>query len=139
MVSSADTTLNLSGQWSGTFSYPDGFGPSTPFEASMEDKDGHLSGNIIERSIVCGTTLEAAFIGSRHGLSCDFTKTYSSNAPPDYDQPVDYVGGIATDGLTITGVWSLLDWDGKFEMHRDRASCKAAIISTDVVEPVSFD
>lgn len=130
---------DLTGQWSGTFSYPDGIEPSTPFEAIIEDQGGHLSGKIIEPSHTDGRTLEATLIGTRHGSSCDFIKTYTSDAPGDYDQPVDYVGGIGPDGLTINGVWSLLDFDGKFEMHRDQSAQKTAELSVEAEERLPVD
>lgn len=123
------SSQNMTGHWSGTFWYPDNIGPPTPFEAQIDDNDGHLSGAIIEPSAVDGETLKASLFGTRHGSSCDFIKTYSSAAPEGYDQPVDYVGGIASDGLAITGVWSLLDLDGKFEMFRDTSVQEVVFLS----------
>ena len=57
-------------------------------------------------------------VGHRSGRSVDFTKTYLRNED-GYENPVDYVGQLSEDGLTITGVWSLLEWNGEFEMTRE--------------------
>ncbi len=51
----------------------------------------------------------------------DFTKTYS-NPSFGYNNPIDYVGRVSEDGKSITGVWSVLNMDGTFEMHRGDAS-----------------
>ena len=54
----------------------------------------------------------------RDARSVDFTKTYIG-APKIYENPVDYVGQLSPDGMTVTGTWSLLDMNGRFEMHRE--------------------
>jgi hypothetical protein len=65
----------------------------------------------------------------------DFTKTYS--APPfGYENPVDYVGSLSDDGNTVKGVWSLLEWDGTFEMRREAASEELAEEEEAVSEPI---
>jgi hypothetical protein len=111
--------INLSGLWMGSFSYPDGLGPTTPFLAKLEDSDGSLSGSIIEPNTVGSSSdqLEAVLSGSRHGSAVDFTKAYDGAS--DAAHAVDYVGRLSGDGNSITGVWSLADFDGSFEMHRE--------------------
>lgn len=113
---------NLSGHWSGEFSYPRHEGPTTPFLANIKDENGLLSGTIIEPDIVSGTpTIEAHILGCRNGSSIDFIKSYGPPAPWGYENPVDYVGSISSDGNTIRGVWHLLEFDGSFEMRREVA------------------
>jgi hypothetical protein len=125
---------NLTGKWSGQFSYPSHAGPTTPFLAELRDHGGSLTGSIIEPDVFYGgPTLDASVSGVRHGSSVDFTKTYGPTAPSDYDTPVDYVGSVSPDGNTISGVWSLLDFDGTFEMHRE---CE---ISEDVENEAEVD
>jgi hypothetical protein len=116
------SSLNLTGDWSGEFGYPRHSGPTTPFLATLRDDGGRLTGTIIEPDILSGAaSVTATLEGLRHGSSVDFTKTYS--APPfGYENPVDYVGSLSDDGNTVTGVWSLLDLDGTFEMRREAAS-----------------
>lgn len=111
--------FNLTGQWTGDFAYPAGAGPTTPFVAAIEDRAGHLSGIVSEHDLFSGAVIEAVIAGTRDGTMVDFTKTYGPAASPGYSQPIDYVGTLSSDGLVITGVWSLLDWDGTFEMRRD--------------------
>lgn len=112
--------MNVSGQWWGQFSYPRHEGPTTSFLARLEDHGGRLSGTIIEPNIITpDSTIEAFLTGIRHGTSVDFVKTYGPPAPYGYEHPVDYVGSLSDDGNTIKGVWSLLEFDGTFEMHRE--------------------
>ena len=114
--------LDLTGQWNGTYSYPAGLGPDTPFLATLADHAGNLSGLIIERDQFHRQgTLEATIAGHRFGRAVDFTKTYCGDYI-GYDVPIDYVGTLSADGLSITGVWSMHEWDGTFEMHRDSAA-----------------
>jgi hypothetical protein len=112
---------NLTGEWSGQFSYPSNAGPITPFLAHLRDDGGKLSGTIIEPDVFYGgPTLEASLNGLRHGNSVDFTKSYALHARRGgYKNPIDYVGSVSSDGNTISGVWSLRAMDGTFEMHRD--------------------
>jgi len=111
--------INLSGLWMGSFSYPDGLGPTTPFLARLEDSNGSLGGSIIEPNTIGASSdhLEAVLSGSRQGTAVDFTKVYDGAS--DAAHAVDYVGRLSGDGNSITGVWSLADFDGAFEMHRE--------------------
>lgn len=111
--------LNISGLWMGSFAYPGGAGPTTPFLANISDSDGALSGSIVEPNHMgpSSDSVEAVLSGSRLGRSVDFTKVYDGAS--DAAHAVDYVGRLSGDGSTITGVWSLADLDGSFEMHRE--------------------
>jgi len=111
--------LNLSGLWMGRYAYPLGAGPTTPFLARLEDEGGALSGTIIEPNTIGGSSdsLEAVLSGSRVGSAVDFTKVYDGAS--DAAHAVDYVGRLSDDGNTITGVWSLEQLDGTFEMYRE--------------------
>ena len=110
---------NLSGLWIGSYSYPGGAGPTTPFLASLEDHGGTLRGTILEPNTMGRSSeqLGAVIHGSRSGSSVDFTKTYDGES--DAAHAVDYVGKLSGDGNTISGVWSLAQTDGTFEMHRE--------------------
>ncbi|HEY7809549.1 MAG TPA: hypothetical protein VIA98_04120 [Allosphingosinicella sp.] len=109
--------LNISGLWMGHYAYA--FGAAVPFLARVEDANGALSGTIIEPNTMgCSTdSLEAILSGSRQGSAVDFTKAYDGAS--DAAHAVDYVGRLSGDGNSITGVWSLADADGSFEMHRE--------------------
>ena len=112
-------SINLSGLWLGSFSYPAGEGPATPFLASLEDDDGSLSGSIVEPNTIgdASEQLQAFVSGSRSGTAVDFTKMYDGAS--DAAHAVDYVGRLSPDGNSITGVWSLAAMDGTFAMHRE--------------------
>jgi hypothetical protein len=125
--------LNLSGLWLGSFSYPSGAGPTTPFLARIEDYDGSLAGSIIEPNTIGASSdqLEAVISGSRAGSAVDFTKVYDGAS--DAAHAVDYVGKLSADGNSITGVWSLESWDGTFEMHREAVWEEQAGVDAQVV------
>jgi hypothetical protein len=111
--------MDLSGLWLGSFSYPGSARPTTPFMAKLSDARGSLSGETVEpnRMGLSSETLEAFIRGVRDGSAVDFTKTYDGAS--DAAHSVDYVGQISDDGNRISGVWSLEDADGTFEMYRE--------------------
>jgi len=111
--------LDMTGLWHGTFAYPAFQRPTTPFVAQISDDDGVLSGTIMEPNTIGWSSeeLNAVLAGNRLGEAVDFIKTYDGSG--DAAHSVDYVGRLSDDGNSVTGVWSLCDLDGTFEMHRD--------------------
>ena len=124
---------NLSGLWLGSFAYPGGQGPATPFLARIEDHDGSLSGTIIEPNTMgrSSDSLESVLRGAREGRAVDFTKVYDGAS--DAAHAVDYVGRLSGDGMRIHGVWSLAGMDGSFEMMREGVWEEAAGQEAEVV------
>ncbi|MDJ0978628.1 MAG: hypothetical protein QNI87_08830 [Erythrobacter sp.] len=110
--------LNLTGKWGGVFSYPSDYAPTTPFLADIIEEAGAFSGTTIEPDLYSDSPANARITGHRSGRSVDFTKVYPGRRD-GYANPVDYVGQLSEDGLVITGVWSLLQWNGEFEMTRE--------------------
>ena len=110
---------DLSGQWDGHFDYSAGFGPSTAFLATIRQSGGHFTEQVIEPDLYSrAAPAEAMIEGVVAGQSVDFTKRYT-HASFGYENPVDYVGQLSEDGNRISGVWSLLDLNGTFEMTRE--------------------
>lgn len=139
MPDMSKVTQNLTGLWHGDYAYPRHSGPTTPFLARIEDHAGRLSGTIIEPDLITSEgRLEASFEGHRDGFSVDFVKTYAPGSPDDCATPVDYVGRLSDDGLTVTGMWSLFDMNGTFEMYREIEAAEpvaqAAVV--EISEPV---
>ena len=132
-----DDRLNMTGMWEGTFAYPAFEGPTTPFVAHFSDVDGVLSGSIIEPNTIgfASDELEALLSGNREGRAVDFTKTYDGSS--DAAHAVDYVGQLSDDGDSVTGVWSLAELDGTFEMHRERAWEELAVTEAAEELPVA--
>jgi hypothetical protein len=126
--------IDLSGLWLGSFSYPAGQGPTTPFMAKLVDADGALSGGTVEPNTVgfSAGTLEAHIAGTRDGASVDFTKTYDGAA--DAAHSIDYVGRLSEDGNRIAGMWSMETLDGTFEMYREAVSEAAEGKEAEVLE-----
>lgn len=112
--------LDMTGLWHGTYTYPDYTNETLPFVANMTDAGGRLSGTIMEpatgEEAFYAEEAEALLAGSRGGRSVDFTKTYNGAI---WVHSVDYVGQLSADGQAVTGMWSVDDMDGTFEMHRD--------------------
>jgi hypothetical protein len=129
--------LNMTGMWEGTFAYPAFEGPTTPFVVHIADVDGVLSGSIIEPNTIgyASDELEALLSGNRQGRAVDFTKTYDGSS--DAAHAVDYVGQLSDDGDSVTGVWSLAELDGTFEMHRERAWEELAVTEAAEELPVA--
>jgi hypothetical protein len=119
----------------GSFSYPANLGPTTPFLARIVDEDGRLGGDIMEPNTVGASSeqLQSFLSGTRAGSSVDFVKAYDGAS--DAAHAVDYVGRLSGDGMSITGVWSLADLDGPFEMYRE-AVWEEVVGEEVVVEPV---
>ena len=111
----------MTGMWEGTFAYPAYQGPTTPFVARIAEESGVLGGTIMEPNTMGPSTdeLEAVLTGSRDGRSIDFIKTYDGSS--DAAHAIDYVGQLSEDGNLVTGVWSLAEFDGTFEMRREIA------------------
>jgi len=110
--------FDMTGLWEGVFAYPAYQGPTTPFVAHIEESDGTLTGSIMEPNTIGWSSeeLEAVLNGARNGRSVDFTKAYDGSS--DAAHAVDYVGQLSDDGTLVTGVWSLAELDGTFEMRR---------------------
>lgn len=135
--------LDMTGLWHGTYTYPQHVRETLPFVANLTDACGRLSGTIMEpasgEEAFHAEEAEAIISGTRGGRSVDFTKTYRGAI---WLHSVDYVGQLSADGRTVTGMWSVAEWDGTFEMHRDlkleelaeveeRAEVPTSLIPTD--------
>jgi hypothetical protein len=127
---------DMTGLWEGTFAYPSFQGPTTPFVASIEESDGSLTGSIMEPNTIGWSSeeLEAVLNGARNGRSVDFTKAYDGSS--DAAHAVDYVGQLSDDGELVTGVWSLQELDGTFEMRRSASLEELVEAEEEVVLPV---
>ena len=128
--------LDLGGRWDGTYAYPGGRGPATPFVAELAEEGGAVSGTIVEPNLMgkASATLTSIVRGTRAGTAVDFTKTYDGAS--DAAHSVDYVGQLSADGTAITGVWSLDQMDGTFEMHREIAT--EAPLEAEVAEEIEL-
>jgi hypothetical protein len=118
---SGDVDLDLSGQWSGLYSYPPGRGREpVAFTATLKETDGWLEGSTTEVGQVGaarGLTISATLQGRRSGRSVTFLKTYDGSFR-SYDA-VQYVGDVRDDGCEIEGRWTIQgNWSGTFLMIR---------------------
>ena len=129
--------LDMTGLWEGVYAYPAFQGPTTPFVARIEETDGALTGSIMEPNTMGWSTeeLEAALNGAREGRAVDFTKAYDGSS--DAAHAVDYVGQLSDDGTLVTGVWSLAELDGTFEMRRSASLEEVLEAEAEEVEPVA--
>ncbi|RJY08958.1 hypothetical protein [Aurantiacibacter aquimixticola] len=128
------STTDLSGEWDGVFTYPGGSGPDTPFLATLRQRGNSITGTIVEPDIYGFGSAEATLVGIVGGSGVDFTKTYR-RARMGYENPVDYVGQLQDDGQRVVGMWSLLDWNGSFEMTRRSGTTATETRQAKVEEP----
>ena len=108
---------DLSGQWSGIYSYPSLYPPNM-FEAVIRDSGGIITGVISQPGEFFeapGTIQHAVIEGSRTGSTLAFIKIYD-----DLDRPTPhYSGTIQPGGDEIEGEWTIPgDWSGTFLMIR---------------------
>ena len=127
--------FNLTGKWDGTYRYPQDVLPITPFVAEISESAGVFSGTIMEPDLYASAPAHAVLDGHRSGRSVDFTKSYPARQE-GYENPVDYVGELSDNGQIITGVWSLLDMNGTFEMHREAQAESPVEIEEEVAVPL---
>jgi hypothetical protein len=117
--------LDLSGDWTGVYSYPRGLSPVS-FAALMRDAGGALSGNIEEEAAIDGRAprlRSAALEGRRAGFATTWLKTYEHR---DVSHDVVYEGEVSLDGQEIGGRWSIVgSWSGSFLMVRNAVLAKA--------------
>jgi hypothetical protein len=119
--------LNLTGRWTGIFSYPRTL-PPNQFEAELRDHLGALTGETFElgnNPRNKGQPLRAMIEGHRHGHEVSFIKHY--DAFRRAATPVHYSGRVSGDGSEISGTWDIPGhWSGSFLMIRARPAAEAA-------------
>ncbi len=110
---------DLSGVWHGFYNLPTG-GPPTPFEATIRDAAGLLSGLTTEMGDTedcAGQVLHAVIDGRRDGTSVRFEKRYDYLPRAHY--AIRYDGVLQAGGDEIEGNWSIPGaWSGTFLMVR---------------------
>jgi hypothetical protein len=108
---------DLSGQWSGIYSYPSLYPPNM-FEAVIRDNGGVITGETSQKGEFfepVGTVQHALIEGSRDGSTISFVKMYDdlTRATPHYR------GTIQPGGDEIEGEWTIPgNWSGTFLMIR---------------------
>lgn len=114
---------NLSGFWTGVYDYPDGSRQAVAFNVVIEDKDGTLTGEIIEPntfSPVADRELFAHLAGAREGSAVHFVKTYEKVKRGGHS--ISYEGTLDASCTRIEGIWRAvgvrLPWSGPFIMNR---------------------
>lgn len=112
------TLIDLTGRWTGSFSFADNDGPTTSFTIQLRDDGGVVAGTCVEPNSIGSGDLESGVEGDHNGSKIEFVKSYVPGTFRVFGRPVNYFGDISGDGSTITGVWSLSDTHGTFTMAR---------------------
>jgi len=115
---SGGADYDLSGRWSGIFSYP-ALLPPNGFEAVIRDTGGLVTGVITQPREYFeppGPPQQAVIDGRRDGDTVSFVKFYD-----DLGRPTPhYHGRIQPGGDEIEGEWTIPgDWSGTFIMIRN--------------------
>jgi hypothetical protein len=112
--------LDLSGDWTGVYSYP-GLTPPISFTARLSEQAGSILGVVEERSTVGlgpPRRLGATIQGRRTGFSVTWLKLYDDL--DGFHDAVQYEGAVAQGGEEISGRWSIFgNWSGTFLMVRN--------------------
>jgi hypothetical protein len=121
---------DLSGTWSGSFSYPDGLEPIF-FTAEIRDLGGPISGVTCEpHEWVPGEEAHGTISGDRSGSHVQFTKIYIQHE--DYADPVHYFGTLDEEMCELAGEWDIPGaWSGSFVMTRPKPRKAAASAEQD--------
>ena len=113
MSAPAGDPLDLSGEWSGIYNYPQAF-PPVAFAASLAEQGGWLTGEISE--VTFRGKRAASIQGRRAGLVVTWLKSYEHR---DVSHDIQYEGVVSADGQEISGRWTIFaDWSGTFLMAR---------------------
>ena len=127
MAVSPDSEGNLTGYWSGSFSYVGGEGP-TPFSAHISDISGSISGTTLEpNTFAMGPLreLSADIMGAGNGHSVSFVKRYH-RGPGVHRNPIYYSGATDAKFTRIEGTWRFNNgFSGTFVMIRASGGAKA--------------
>jgi hypothetical protein len=111
---------SLTGYWSGLYVYPRNRLPPTPFNATLEDRDGQLIGETDEPNLFAergAARLFADIIGTRAGLAVRFVKSMDGTGGANHD--IVYEGTATADFMRIDGTWTIPgNWSGGFTMRR---------------------
>ncbi|MFZ4069217.1 MAG: hypothetical protein ACOYJ6_03840 [Caulobacterales bacterium] len=109
---------NLTGYWAGAYLYPMSGAPPVAFNATIEDRDGALVGEIDEPNTFAdpaAARLFADLIGVRTGLQVRFVKSVDGTGGANHD--IIYDGVASADFMRIDGIWSIPgNWSGGFWM-----------------------
>lgn len=120
---SEQTNKSLSGFWTGVYDYT-GAATPVPFNAILDDREGALSGEIIEPNTFAEADeveLFSSLSGGRDGEAIEFWKQYE--ALPGAGHIVRYVGVVLDGGRKIVGRWSIgARWSGPFVMNRGESA-----------------
>lgn len=111
-------TVNISGNWHGNYRYsasPDA--GDFRFQARFSQKEGVLTGVIMEENPLHIGRAQADIKGSVNGQTVHFIKTYR-NCGETYRFAIDYRGHVSDDATRISGTWELPHDSGTFDMTR---------------------
>jgi hypothetical protein len=120
MAQDKPSFTSLTGYWSGQYVYPRNSMPPTPFNATLEDRDGQLIGETDEPNLFAdldAARLFADLIGTRCGQAVRFVKSMDGTGGANHD--IVYEGTASADFMRIEGTWTIPgNWSGGFSMQR---------------------
>lgn len=118
--------LSLCGEWTGVYTHDLG---AVPFNATLEEEDGRLTGRINEPNTFAPTgvaRLFASLTGSKAAETVRFVKAYDGAGGVDHT--VAYDGACDAAFVEIRGVWRISPFcSGPFVMTRVRADIAVAV------------
>lgn len=118
---------SLTGLWSGSYRYSNGFMGPVPFNARIEESGEHFSGEIDEPNTYADPSaprLFATIDGSRHGTELNFVKTMDGTGGASH--AIFYEGVVDGEFTRIDGAWTVEGLSGTFFMERAGVEAEAA-------------
>lgn len=126
---------DLTGFWTGVYDYPGGLADPVPFNATLAEADGALTGEIVEPDTMCHDALGdlfASLAGAREGRRVSFAKRYESRQNAGHR--VDYEGQANAALTEIRGRWVIDGFGGPFVMNRSAAGLTKAVERAEAVD-----
>jgi hypothetical protein len=126
-------SANLSGAWSGVYSYDGNLRSPVSFSAKLTQKGRWIVGateEVAEVGEAIGTVIFATIQGRRNGASVSWLKLYDRMLR-GYNE-VAYEGQVNADATEISGQWRIPgNWTGTFLMIRSSSLIFARRIATE--------
>lgn len=112
--------MNVSGFWTGKYTYDGGMDDAVSFQAELHQLGAILEGQTTEQNTfddMSRQILVADLFGTVSRQNLSFTKTYR-NSQAGQDK-ILYTGEVSNDGKLISGRWTILSiWNGRFSMKK---------------------
>ena len=114
-----DDRLDMTGLWHGTYTYPAHSRQTTPFAASSSTKAAGFPEALSNLPMTRKHVRRGGGGGSGRRAWRQFGRFHQDLSRRDMEPLRRLCRPLSADGQSVTGMWSVEEVDGTFEMHRD--------------------